>query len=187
MIIYDPMIMIGATGRNIGKTEFAISLIEHLCKDRPVIGLKVTTVREREGVCPRGGQGCGVCSSFEGHYLLTREATGPDNKDTTKMLNAGAREVFWLRVHHEYLTEGINDFLKTMEAYGNPTVICESNSLRTVVEPGQFIIIKGKDDQVIKPSCREVLCFPHEVVVFDDGDFTCFNDAHLRIVEKYTP
>ena len=64
MISIPNMVMIGATGRNTGKTMLAAELIRHLRREHHVIGIKVTAVGDRGEPCPRGGQGCGVCTSL---------------------------------------------------------------------------------------------------------------------------
>ena len=62
MIKLDGMLMIGSAGANVGKTELACALIKKISKSTDVIGIKVTTIRVKDGQCPRGGNGCGVCS-----------------------------------------------------------------------------------------------------------------------------
>lgn len=64
---------------------------------RPVIGIKVTTIKAKDGQCPRGSQGCGVCSSLEGDFCITEEIDSDCDKDTARLLAAGANRVFWLR------------------------------------------------------------------------------------------
>ena len=104
MIHLPGMLMVGACGRNVGKTELACALIRQASGDRPVLGIKVTTVDERRGTCPRGGRGCGVCASLEGAFCVTEERPGgPCGKDTVRMLSAGAERVFWLRVRSDRL------------------------------------------------------------------------------------
>jgi hypothetical protein len=122
------MIMIGATGRNTGKTEMACRLIKKFISSYTVIALKVTTIKETDGKCPRGGEGCGVCSALDGNYLLTEEGTDNPKKDTGKMRAAGAHKVYWLRVKKECLTKGIETFLKLISNGPDKIVICESNS-----------------------------------------------------------
>jgi hypothetical protein len=57
------MLMIGSAGANVGKTELACAIIRRFCKSNPLIGIKVTTIQAKDGQCPRGGVGCGVCRS----------------------------------------------------------------------------------------------------------------------------
>ena len=98
MINIPGMIMIGAGDRNIGKTEFACSLIRKFSSRRNIIGIKVTTIDETRGGCPHGGDGCGVCASLQGNFCITEETDSKPDKDTCRMLAAGATKVFWLRV-----------------------------------------------------------------------------------------
>lgn len=165
MIKMPNMLIIGASGRNVGKTEFACELIKQEAIKKPVIGLKVTAIKEKDGKCPRGGKGCGVCTSLEGKYLLTEENSGPEDKDTARMLRAGAEKVYWLRVLREHLQEGIEEFFKLVNE--DACIVCESNSLRRVVEPGQFIIIKEKSCEEIKHSCKKVIAFADKIINFD--------------------
>lgn len=141
MIRLDGMLMIGSAGANVGKTELACALLRRLGKQQEIIGIKVTTIAEADGGCPRGGEGCGVCSSLEGVFLITEETDRDSGKDTSRLLASGAKRVFWLRVLKEHLEEGVTALL---EFVGPEAVcICESNSLRRIVEPGLFLMVKG--------------------------------------------
>ena len=77
MIKLGGMLMIGSSGTNVGKTELACALLGKFGRNRNIIGIKVTTIRDKDGRCPRGGRGCGVCSSLEGEYCITEETTPP--------------------------------------------------------------------------------------------------------------
>ena len=163
------MIMIGAAGRNVGKTEFACTLIKKAKSAGDVIALKVTTIKEKNGDCPRGGEGCGVCTSLEGNFSITVEANKKSDKDTSRMLAAGAAKVYWLRVLKEHLTEGIDAFLKMIPA-GTP-VVCESNSLRLVLKPGIFVVIREKGSDKVKESCRNVIDMTDKFLIFNGNGF----------------
>jgi len=154
MIRLENMLMIGSSGSNVGKTELACALLRSFGGDRRIVGVKVTTVASKDGPCPRGGQGCGVCSSMDGAYKITRELARSSGKDTGKLLVAGADEVYWLRVVRAHLREGLVALLDTI---GRDTaVICESNSLRQVVKPGLFLIVENGDRRPWKPSAQQV-------------------------------
>jgi molybdopterin-guanine dinucleotide biosynthesis protein A len=158
------MLIIGAAGRNLGKTEFACELIRRHAATQPVFGIKVTTIEDQEGTCSRGGQGCGACTSLQGNYCISEELPTANKKDTDRMLRAGAKRVWWLRVLHEHLEAGLVDVLERIPA--DALVVCESNSARTVLEPGLFVIVRGSNSTAMKPSCRAVLCHADRVVEF---------------------
>jgi molybdopterin-guanine dinucleotide biosynthesis protein A len=163
------MLMLGSAGRNSGKTELAFRIIQVFSKQRPIIGIKVTTVRTRDGSCPRGGKGCGVCSSLEGDYCITEECSISPEKDTARMLSAGAERVYWLRVMADSLTEG---FTALREIIGDDMVtVCESNSLRLAVEPGLFLMVRDPGQRSIKESGKKVMAYADREVVINQSGF----------------
>lgn len=168
MIQVANMLILGAAGRNAGKTEFACKLIQHYNSTCQVVGVKITTVKERDGQCPRGGKGCGVCSSLQGNFCLTEETNVGNDKDTARMKAAGAHRVLWLRVLREHLLEGIRELLKLIPP--DACVVCESNSARLVLEPGAFLVIREKNSTTTKESCAAVLEYAdRELLFFGDG------------------
>ncbi|MHC4344949.1 MAG: hypothetical protein ACYSUP_09725 [Planctomycetota bacterium] len=84
MIRLERMLMIGSAGANVGKTELACAVIRRFCKSNSLIGIKVTTIQAKDGECPRGGAGCGVCSSIDGNFLVTEETDRTSGKDTAR-------------------------------------------------------------------------------------------------------
>ena len=166
--------MVGASGRSAGKTQFACSLIRKFSLQGNVTGLKVTAVGDAESGCPRGQGGCGVCSELKGHYSITEETDSLSDKDTSRMLASGAGRVFWLRVLKTHLAEGISEF---MDIVGRGEVlVCESNSLREVVEPDVFIMIEGSDVKDIKASAEKVYQYADRIVHFDGNGFDIATD-----------
>lgn len=165
MISVPNMMLIGAANRDAGKTTFACQLIQRF-SGLSLQASKVTVIQERNGACPRGGEGCGVCTSLEGAYCITEETIVDGRKDTQRMLAAGARRVFWLRVLREQLESGVRALL---DALGPDTpLICESNSLRHAVAPGIFIMVRNRNSMTIKASAQDVWKYADEVV-FSDG------------------
>lgn len=171
MISCPGMLLIGAANRDAGKTEFACAVIRRHAPTRRIVAVKVTCVHERGGSCPRGGEGCGVCGSLQGPYCLTEEQRPDLPKDTSRMLHAGAAQVFWLRVRMEALAEGMAAVLARIPA--GTLVICESNSARQVVVPGLFVVARRAGDPATKFSCAAVAGHADRVTVFhgDGWDF----------------
>lgn len=153
MLRLPQMLMIGSTGRNSGKTLLACALIERFRSRQEIVGIKVTAVDRTDGTCPRGGQGCGVCSSLTDDYCITEETDTGSGKDTARLLAAGARRVFWLRVRKTRLEAGIRALL---DLAGDAPLICESNSLRQAVIPGLFLITREQGSAAWKESARAV-------------------------------
>lgn len=179
------MLMIGSAGANVGKTELACAILRKFRPSgEPIVGIKVTTIDEKDGKCPRGGEGCGVCSSLEGVYVITQETDPASDKDTARLLAAGASRVYWLRILRAHLEEG---FAALMEVVGSDaTTICESNSLRRVVEPGLFFVAEKKGARTWKPSALEVKQYADRIVVSDGSSFDLDIDRIVLDNGKWT-
>jgi hypothetical protein len=172
MLSYKNMLMIGAAGKNAGKTEFACKLISRFKNSHRVIGLKVTTVHEYlEEIqdMEKNGTFGNDNKPPRGKCLLTEEIGGVTEKDTVRMLQAGAEKVFWLRGPSEGLEQGFMEFRNTLS--GNELIVCESNSLRRVVEPGFFMIMRRKGSHEVKPSCQAVWDYADCINDFADHRF----------------
>ncbi|WKY45217.1 hypothetical protein Q5O14_03710 [Eubacteriaceae bacterium ES2] len=159
------MILIGSTARNIGKTRTAVSIIEKIKSKQLVIALKITCIDEKNGKCMHGNTKCGVCSSFSGKSELLQEFSSTGNKDTCKLLKAGADRVFWLKTLRSELKESFEDFLRDIP--DNAVIICESNSLRKYFKPGRFIMVTSSDQQSTKSSAQEVIDLADRIISYE--------------------
>lgn len=182
-MLYAPrMLLTGSAGRNSGKTVFACDVLRRFASEEDIVAAKVTTIQERGGACPRGGDGCGVCSSLETDYCITEETAKDGPKDTQRLLAAGAKRVYWLRVLKEHLEQGARALLETIG--DDHLTICESNSLRAVVEPGLFLLFRRRQSNEFKASAKAVRRWADRVVVFDGNRFDvdpgaiCLVDGH---------
>jgi hypothetical protein len=160
---------VGSTGRNLGKTELACRIVNRHAGRAPIAGLKVTTVAHDEGGCPRGGEGCGVCSSFGESWCVMRELDAASDKDTSRLLASGARASYWLRVRAGDLAAGARGLLAQVPA--GWVSVCESNSLARVVEPGLFLQVRAAGERAVKPSAQAVASLVDRVVVSDGESF----------------
>ncbi|HOC70286.1 MAG TPA: hypothetical protein PLL36_13620 [Candidatus Hydrogenedentes bacterium] len=165
MIFAPNMLLIGAAGRNAGKTTFACEIIRRF-RNAPVNAAKVTAIEARDGLCPRGGEGCGVCTSLEGDFCITEETDPEGKKDTRRLLAAGAQRVLWLRVLKSKLEEEAGAFVNAF--CPDTPLVCESNSLRNAVVPGLFLMIKHSASREIKQSAQGVLSLA-DAVIYSDG------------------
>jgi molybdopterin-guanine dinucleotide biosynthesis protein A len=178
------MLMVGSSGRNTGKTQLACVILNKFAKSHRIIGVKITTITARDGLCPRGGKGCGVCSSLEGNFAITEETDAHSSKDTSRLLTAGADRVLWLRVLKTHLQEG---FAALLEKIGDDALlVCESNSLRNVVEPALFLMTETGSSTTWKASAAEVRQYVDTVVVSDGRAFD-FDIDRINIINgKWT-
>lgn len=141
------LIIIGGSSRNVGKTTLALKLIRKYCETESVIGLKVTSMRPGE-------------ESFHGshksynlqQYRIVEETSADIKKDTSRMLQAGAKKVYYIETPDHLLSNALNAIIEKV-GRENP-IICESRSLRKVVNPGLFVLLKHFDHMMIKPEFR---------------------------------
>lgn len=172
-------LIVGSTGRNTGKTEFACRLIQQYSHKHNIIGVKVVAIERSEAEsCPRGGKGCGVCTSLRSDFEITEEHELNPSKDTSRMLLAGASKVFFLKVDKNCLEKGFEALLKFIP--DDSLVICESNSIRKVFEPGLFLVIKNAEDRTVKESCAEVIEYANKVVEFSNMSWD-FNPDRILV------
>jgi len=94
MTMKPNLLIIGSTGRNTGKTEFACSVIRTHSSQNEIIGVKVIPVDKNERTCHRPQEGCGLCDSLTGDYKIIEEQTIDSSKDTSRKLKAGAKKAY---------------------------------------------------------------------------------------------
>lgn len=164
------MLMAGAAGRNLGKTQFLCQAIREQSKHVPVIGIKVTAFDDVEGEVQADKLLTDTYRSIDGDYVVTHEQSGDDSKDTHRMYRAGAERVYWLRAKRSRLEQGLEALLQTMEDdyidLQTACFVCESGGARNFIEPGLFFIIQEHDDE-LKPSCHAVAHLADRLVNVD--------------------
>jgi len=185
MIRCPNMLMVGAAGRNLGKTTFICRAIERLSKTQPVVAIKVTAFDDVDGEIVAETQKCQTYKTLQGRFMITSEGAGPDEKDTHRMFNAGADKVYWVRSLKSSLAEAMETLLAQIRADGisfeSTCIICESNSVRQVIEPGLFVIVRQTGDD-FKPSCAEVFDEADRIILFH-GDGWDTDPAALSFAE----
>jgi len=173
-------ILIGSTGRKSGKTEFACAIIQAFHRRFPIVGIKVTVITEGESACPRGEQGCGVCSALEGDFQISEERGEQPNKDTGRMLESGAIRVFWLRCRRQGMHDALHALISRLGC--GVLVVAESNSLAQVAEPDLFFMVKNGHSSSIKSTAAAVMPLAQRVVVSADRTFD-LDPRQLTVVE----
>ena len=134
MIEIPNMVMIGGNSRNAGKTTLAGKIIKKLAVNHQVIALKVTSIRPGESEM-HGDHSAELNSGFS----ILEELNSDSHKDTSAMLRAGASKVFYIRTIDECMEPAILQFLSDYNI--NQPIVCESRSLRRIVNPGLFIMM----------------------------------------------
>jgi len=178
MIQKKNLILIGGAGRNVGKTLFACRLIERRAPDPAVTGIKISVI-DTADLGDRDRLEKDTYRAFDGPFQILEEAAPSDATDTGRMLKAGARRAFWLKVRRDHLQEGLEALMKLVP--DDACLVAEGTSARTVIEPGLFIVIRGKTGAVMKDSCAAVLPFADRVAVFDGREWDARPDDCLFV------
>lgn len=176
MITIPEMIMIGGNSRNSGKTTMACSIIANLSVTHKVIGLKVTSVRPAED--DKHGNHDQESSA---DYTIFEEQNSESDKDTSRMLRAGATGVFYIRVAEKFIEEAVLHFLS--KYINKQIVVCESRSLRNIVIPGLFLMM------IKTPAQREgkevgTYLLKADKLFYFNNDLTEINNFAAKILFK---
>jgi hypothetical protein len=150
------LLLIAGTGTKSGKTSMACRLIEQF-RDSDITAIKISphfhettpglkTVYEEEGIS------------------IYMETYTESTKDTSRMLNSGAANVYFAKVLDNRLLFVFNKIMELVPP-GTP-VICESPALRNFVEPGVFIIISS-DTTRTRKDISHLQAYPHLDLEFE--------------------
>ncbi len=156
------LLMIAGTGRKVGKTTLACRIIKQLSKDHPVTGIKVSPHMHRQA----GGQRL-VAETDD--YLIIRETSTSNGKDSSRMLSAGAAQVFYLQTRDRHIAEPFRVLMKMIPP-GSP-VVCESGALLAYARPGLFLLVKRSGQTAFKKGVDLLPYRPDRWVTFDGEGF----------------
>lgn len=147
------IVVIGGQSRNVGKTSLACGLIAGL-PERNWTALKITQFGH--GFCARDGKACDCAAGSPDHpYALGRELNAAGNTDTARMLRAGAREVYWLRVLQGRLQDALP--LASDRWGADANVLIESNSVLEFLEVDLYLPVVDAAVEDFKPSALRLL------------------------------
>jgi hypothetical protein len=156
-MIIPNLLLIAGAGTNSGKTTMACRVIESF-PDLTITVIKITP--HFHETTP----GLLLRSEKKG-YSIYEETDSSSDKDTSRMLRAGAAKVYFAKVLDDQLFEAFRDIMKLVPE-GTP-VICESPALRNFVEPGVFIIMTS--DVINKHKyIKHLQSLPHLMVKLEE-------------------
>ncbi|MFV0436867.1 MAG: hypothetical protein ACK5PS_05680 [Desulfopila sp.] len=152
------LLIVGGTGRNVGKTACVCEIIRKISPRFEVFALKVSAV------FPDEKKFHGAHDRAQATSGLTEEICRDGGKDTMRMLQSGAKRVFYLCSDGRSIADGFRDFLQKVPAAA--AIVCESNSLYEVVRPNLLLVVKGTTGPV-KPRAIPQLERADMVIVSD--------------------
>jgi hypothetical protein len=109
--------------------------------------------------------------------VIVKETDPSTGKDSSRMLDAGARLVLYIQVWDNNLDR----VLPLVMDYIDPgtAVVCESGWARNLVDPGVFMILNRKNETEIKENVSKLKPFADRWVEYDginfDLDLNCLS------------
>ncbi|MGE0020297.1 MAG: hypothetical protein AB7S72_11565 [Draconibacterium sp.] len=147
------LLLIAGNGRNVGKTTLACKIITRFANETEVIGLKITphfhTVNEADVV-------------FKSDNFIIVNEKKISSKDSSLMLQAGAKKVFFVMANRDFFHEAVEKLLQYLP---ENLIVCESGGLHEWVTPGLFFMVKRKNEEIVKTH----LLAHSPIIVNNDG------------------
>lgn len=141
----ENMLLVSGSGRNVGKTTFIRQIIaQNVAKD--VVAIKITPHFHEvtSGLTP---------IHVTENYSVYEETDRFSDKDTSMLLKAGAKRVFFIQTKDDQL-EAAFGIVSTLIDPKQPVII-ESAALRKIRVPSLYIFIQ-KRFETVKPSALEM-------------------------------
>jgi len=149
---YNNVLVIAGTGRESGKTTLACLIIEKFRHLEPVaVKISPHFHEPAEGL---------INWHLDNNFNLYRETSRSGNKDTTRMLNAGAADAYYIQAYDRNTKEAFRLVISNIRA--DTPVICESPSLARYIEPAVLFITDNKEFKY-KKEMKVLLSRAHKV------------------------
>ncbi len=152
-------LIISGTGQNVGKTTLICSIIKQN-SDKHIIAVKISPhfhkLNNNE-----------IIISKSKNFVIVKEENKTRNKDSSKMLLAGASEVYYVQCTDKYLTQALNIIIDAVPK--NSNYIFESGGVRNIINPDLFIMIKSSDYNNERPSVNKNLEIADLTINFENN------------------
>ncbi len=150
------ILLIAGNGRNVGKTTLACQIISFFAAKTEVTGLKIS---------PHFHSFNHDDVRFKNENLIIIEEKEISKKDSSAMLQSGAKKVYFAMVNPKQLKYEMDNILQILP---KGLIICESGGLHEFVVPGLFLMVKRKGEEIIK---THLLNYSPMMVNFDGKIF----------------
>jgi|WetSurMetagenome_2_1015567.scaffolds.fasta_scaffold45182_4 hypothetical protein len=157
------LLLISGTGRNSGKTLLACRIIEKFGKTSTIIALKISSHWHKIA------QDSKIITNEDNLYIAEETDAGTQ-KDSSRMLAAGAKRSFFIVAADKHLLTAMHHIIEITA--NDDLLICESGGIRNWVEPGLFLMVSRNEQTDLKPAARKLTDFKHTWIPFDGRDFS---------------
>ncbi|HOZ29820.1 MAG TPA: molybdenum cofactor guanylyltransferase [Bacteroidales bacterium] len=163
------LILIGSSGRNAGKTEFACRIIANHKNKFPVYAIKIKRICTNKDECDNLCKQCLLGKIDELGFQISEETDTTTGKDTSRMLYSGAEKVYFIKSEKNKLELAFSELIKNIPK--NSIIVCESNYLRQYVKPGLFVLIRNNKDEHLKESYTSTFEFADKNINFKNTNW----------------
>lgn len=132
---YPNILLIGGSGRNVGKTTLACQIIR---SQKNVVAVKITPHfhSPTEGLQKL---------SATNDWIIFEESNRESGKDSALYLKNGAQKSFLIQTQKNKMEAAFENLVKFLPE--NNPVLIESGGLNEIIQPGLFVFIKKEADR----------------------------------------
>ena len=139
MKTHNNLLLIGGSGQNVGKTTLTIAILKKYSKNNNIVAIKTSChfhgIRDTDIVLANNDE-----------YTIVKETVTNTGKDSSRMLEAGAAEVYFIQAKDKFIGDAY--LFLTNKIENNSLIICETTSLREHLIPEVFLaLVKNKGEQ----------------------------------------
>jgi hypothetical protein len=150
------LLIIAGTGRNTGKTTLACAILRKFGSSHPIVSLKITPHFHRNIQS-------GTIVANESDFYIAEETDANNGKDSSRMLQAGARQSYFIMTKDEHLEAAFGKVLKLVPP--ETLLVCESGGLRNYIAPGLFFMMTNSE--TAKPASEKLKLLADRMIKFD--------------------
>jgi hypothetical protein len=162
MIYQAEFMIVSGNGRNTGKTSFVCRVIRKVSQSYPITAIKVSPHFHPN----RNFRNILIS---EENYMICRENDPDGTKDSSRMLRAGAKKVYYIEAKDSHLEKALKALLENVPTEG--PVICESGGMRQLVEPSLSILLNRPGQTETKSAFLKLTPLADRIVMFNGKDF----------------
>ena len=168
------LLLIAGTGRNTGKTTLACNIIRKFGLNHSIIAMKITPHFHKN---IQSGKVIVKTSNL----YIAEETDSTTTKDSSLMLQAGARQSYFVMAKDEHLDTAFREIVKLIPS--DSLLVCESGGLRYHVVPGLFFMMNSSGNEIIKPASEKLKLLADRLIIFD-GEKIDFDLDSIEITDN---
>lgn len=170
--IFNNIILIAGSGRNIGKTTLICKIIR-AAKKQEIVAIKVTP--HFHEATP------GLIEIDKGNgWIISEETNSSTQKDSSLFLKNGANKSYFIQIEEDNLDDAFVAIKKYLQK--DKIIIIESAALHKIIEPALFIFVLP-DGKIIEKEIEPTL-EKADLIVISNGKQ--FFPSHKKIIHNLT-